>query len=783
MLEPRLLLSGTALELPPVDLSSSPDPVITAPPAGDWDYGDAPSPYPTMYAQNGARHALGGPVFGYKSWHADPDGDGQPSADATGDDLNVPEFYTEDDEEGVRFTGGTIVPGPAQEVTIDVYGASPRAYVNAWIDFNRDGDWADAGEQIFDDKIVFSGSDQVLTFVVPDSAVSGTSFARFRISTTTGLSYMGQAANGEVEDHVVEIKNFVDYGDAPSPYPTLRAANGARHQFTEDGSLLFGYMDWHIDAEPDGQPNDTATGDDLNNPSGADDDEQGVWVPSPGTLHSGTTGQVTMQVHNVGLDAFVNAWIDYNQDGDWADDGEQIFTDLPVVNGLQTVDIDVPITAMGGMTFARFRLNSSGGLSYTGYAADGEVEDHQIQIVQPVSAATGAPDLQDGSDTGSSNSDNITARDNSQASRTLEFTVTGTIVGATVTIYADAVAVGSATATGATTVVTTSGAQDLADKTYAITARQREPYKAESDDSDPLDVTVDTTGPSATDFGVLNSHPDWSVMGTMYSSLLQTGRSGQTASWSVLDQVAVVFDEPVLAAQDDLGLFGVDSGVMAPTAVKGLGTDEIIWTVTQAGAFLATDSYALDVDAGVTDLAGNTMAAGWSADLNVAIGDINGDGRASSRDRRELRNAYGSVLGGPGYDVFADLNGDTRVSSRDRRTLRDYYGTSLPSLSAPLAAPGASADGDEDLSGSAGRAMAQAAATGTLQAPQAELPAPQDSRAATETPLAPAPAAPPEAAAPAPPAGDRTTATQTAPAEAELEPDLSGGLVDPLSEA
>jgi hypothetical protein len=37
----------------------------------------------------------------------------------------------------------------------------------------------------------------------------------------------------------------------------------------------------------------------------------------------------------------------------------------------------------GGLTYARFRLSTAGGLSPLGAAADGEVEDYQVNIVTP----------------------------------------------------------------------------------------------------------------------------------------------------------------------------------------------------------------------------------------------------------------------------------------------------------------------------------------------------------------------------------------------------------------
>jgi hypothetical protein len=41
----------------------------------------------------------------------------------------------------------------------------------------------------------------------------------------------------------------------------------------------------------------------------------------------------------------------------------------------------VPASAAPGPTFARFRFSSAGGLSYTGLAPDGEVEDYYVIIL------------------------------------------------------------------------------------------------------------------------------------------------------------------------------------------------------------------------------------------------------------------------------------------------------------------------------------------------------------------------------------------------------------------
>jgi len=159
-----------------------------------------------------------------------------------------------------------------------------------------------------------------------------------------------------------------DFGDAPdATYPTLLANDGARHLI---GSGLF--LGTAIDAEADGQPTAAADGDDT---AGVDD-EDGVTF---GDLVLGRSGTVTVTSSGYGV---LNAWLDFNADGDWADTGEQIFVDQPLVPGPNALTIAVPSGAAEGATYARFRLSTQSGLSYAGLAPDGEVEDYAV-VVNP----------------------------------------------------------------------------------------------------------------------------------------------------------------------------------------------------------------------------------------------------------------------------------------------------------------------------------------------------------------------------------------------------------------
>ncbi len=323
-----------------------------------YDFGDAPDPtYPTLLVNDGARHRGGGSLW--LGATLDYDDDGQPTVNADGDDLDGT-----DDEDGVVFTSPANPGGVAGVEVV----ASEAGLLNAWVDFNADGDWEDAGEQIFADQALATGTNSLVFAVGAGAAVGGT-VARFRFDSDGGLLPTGAASDGEVEDHPIEIVEL-DFGDVPDPtFPTLFASNGARHVI--DGVTYLGAA---VDADPDGQPSLHANGDD-NDAQG--DDEDGIsYITWP------VAGQICTIRVTASAAGVVNAWMDLNADGDWSDPGEQVFTDVAVVAGINNVDYAIPITAATGVeTFARFRFSTVGGLSFDGPASDGEVEDYQMGII------------------------------------------------------------------------------------------------------------------------------------------------------------------------------------------------------------------------------------------------------------------------------------------------------------------------------------------------------------------------------------------------------------------
>lgn len=171
--------------------------VIPDPQEASLDFGDAPEElgYPTTLLSNGARHVLATGLF--LGSGADAETDGQPTADAEGDDNNG-----SDDEDGVALTDPLNTADPLEAV-VEVM-VSGSGSLNAWIDFNQNGNWEDEGEQVFTNEPLASGTSS-LTVAIPAGTHAGTTYARFRLSTQTNLGPIGPALDGEVEDYVVVI--------------------------------------------------------------------------------------------------------------------------------------------------------------------------------------------------------------------------------------------------------------------------------------------------------------------------------------------------------------------------------------------------------------------------------------------------------------------------------------------------------------------------------------------------------------------------------------------------
>lgn len=339
--------------LPPIGAASDGEVEDYAVTITGTDLGDAPASY------GDATHVVDPLQPLYLGACVDTEAASQYSVNADGDDVNAGTSRIGscvDDENGVAFTATLAT---CVSASVDVT-ASAASMLDAWIDFNDDGDFNDAGEQIFSSAPLVAGAN-ALAFTVPCTAVSGTTYARFRMSSTGGLTPTSSAANGEVEDYAVAI-GATDFGDAPDSYGTLLASSGPHHIVVPGFSLGA-----TVDTEPNGQPSANATGD------GADED--GFVLPAAFVACSNTNVTISL-TNTAGINTpRLDAWIDFDANGVF-DATDRIATSLALVAGANNLPVNVPCSARTSNSYARFRLSSNGASTPFGPASNGEVEDY-----------------------------------------------------------------------------------------------------------------------------------------------------------------------------------------------------------------------------------------------------------------------------------------------------------------------------------------------------------------------------------------------------------------------
>ncbi|MFK8112174.1 MAG: Ig-like domain-containing protein [Rubripirellula sp.] len=328
-------LAGNPLEANRDDLSTQF--TILMPTVG-LDFGDAPDPvrdvpgrYPTTNASDGPRHVVDDRLF--LGQFVDADFDGSPGTEANGDDLLLEIFA-----EGALFT--TSLAGG--EGTIAIQTGS----VNA---LDRDGD-------------------------------------TITIDTGVAKATLEFDVNGRFDED-----NFAIRPDNPSSSVSIAAAiiRAIEESPVDPASVTFTSATVTVNA----------------------DDEDGVIFTSDinptGVLNRGLATPIDVSVTGGGV---LEAWIDFNADGDWDDPGEQI---IPTTNnalfnerlgGLCDQDADAsnlfaetgsvetrtycivvppttPVPPAPIDTYARFRVSREGGLSPSGLALSGEVEDYVLTLL------------------------------------------------------------------------------------------------------------------------------------------------------------------------------------------------------------------------------------------------------------------------------------------------------------------------------------------------------------------------------------------------------------------
>ena len=240
-------------------------------------------------------------------------------------------------------------------------------YYAAWIDYNHDGDFEDAGEKI--GEFQSSTANQILTFnfSVPPTALQGSTRMRVRcLFNSPGMTSCISGSYGETEDYTV---NITQGGGGPAPYCVANL-----HSFTCDvtdaiddvylvNSTLF----------------NLGTG--CNSLNGAG---YTLW-PATGST---TTTLLRNQQYTLGVtstsNSIISAWFDWNNDGVFSTTEWYQVTTSSVANTADEITINVPISAYLGQIRMRVRTrlagNTNGPVDPCTLFGSGETEDYVLTI-------------------------------------------------------------------------------------------------------------------------------------------------------------------------------------------------------------------------------------------------------------------------------------------------------------------------------------------------------------------------------------------------------------------
>ncbi len=296
-----------------------------------FDLGDAPASYGTRFADNGARHAVGGDRQLRLGRFLDTELDGQPSP------------LSDDTPLAVSVSGSilfAIDSSVSSTIRVTVRNRPPQGETLV-VDV--------AGTLTTFELIDVATNPQIGNVPVIVTALDGPAEIAAKILTTI---------RGTIEETSDALLLSVDPNDASTF--VFEAVDD------EDGVSV------GVFSAPGGQNLlvFTTPGTDPNNVAGS----QVLGYINP-LDPAGTNLAVT--VTGAGL---LDMWVDFDRNGFFESD-EQMLANTPVVDGVNVLTMFAPSDASFGDTWMRFRVSSSGDLGPTGVAVGGEVEDYPISVL------------------------------------------------------------------------------------------------------------------------------------------------------------------------------------------------------------------------------------------------------------------------------------------------------------------------------------------------------------------------------------------------------------------
>lgn len=222
-------------------------------------------------------------------------------------------------------------------------------YFSIWIDYNKDYDFADAGENVYNSGAVtaaVSGS-----FAV-SAGMTGTTRMRISMKYNALATSCETFTYGEVEDYTASF-----------------TAGGVGYCTSAGSSSLTRWIDYI----------------NLGSISRSSSGDGGYYngLAFSTNVSKGTSYTITFSAGFSGTvyQMYWRTWIDYNIDGDFTDANEQAFQRKATTSGNLTKIITIPATASTGLTRMRVSCKYGGFPTSCETFSYGEVEDYTINIL------------------------------------------------------------------------------------------------------------------------------------------------------------------------------------------------------------------------------------------------------------------------------------------------------------------------------------------------------------------------------------------------------------------
>jgi hypothetical protein len=321
-------------------------------------------------------------------------------------------------------------------------GSSYNEYWKVWIDFNKDSDFDDAGELVYDAGSL-SSAVRTGTIAIPTNAATGSTRMRVSMKYNGAQTACETFSYGEVEDYTVNITG----ASAPScGVPSgLSSSSVTSSSFTASWSSVSGAVSYDVRVRSNGGTwsvlNSTSTSLNLTGASASTAYELQVrancsvssaysssrtvttssapvlnycdskgnsvsdeWIQrvQVGSINNNSganggygnfTNLSTTLTKGIGYTITItptwsgttyreayNVWIDYNQDGDFNDSGENVYTRSRTNASSVSGSFTIPSSAANGSTRMRVTMKYNGNATSCETFPYGEVEDYTVVI-------------------------------------------------------------------------------------------------------------------------------------------------------------------------------------------------------------------------------------------------------------------------------------------------------------------------------------------------------------------------------------------------------------------